>query len=96
MFGLSVLSECLFKPIIGLSVNSDRFSSANHRSIRRLSRLDLVYYQMVLLAGTDDIFWHEAGKCYRSLVPNFCQQLLIIAVVWNVVPLGLANGIALW
>ena len=55
MFGLSVLSECLFKPIIGLSVNSDRFSSANHRGIRRLLRLDLVYYQMVLLAGTDDI-----------------------------------------
>ena len=39
----------------GVSVNSDMFSSVNDRGIRRLLRLDLVYSQMVLLAGTDDI-----------------------------------------
>ena len=26
----------------------------------------------------------------------YCQRFLINAVVWNVVPLGLANGIASW
>ena len=45
---------------------------------------------MVVVAGTDDIFWHEAGNCYEcirgkclasDLIPMKCQQ--ISDLVWH-------------
>ena len=77
IFGLFILSECLFRPMIGLSVNSDRFSSANDRGIRRLLRLDLVYSQTVLLTGMDD----SVGMKLGNIIVPWC--LILSAVIGN-------------